>query len=67
MRKPLTRGVTTDVTLREIETRHNQLSRYDSTPSVKQLQDAEVFLIDDGTTRYLAVRSGDTIFKVEVS
>lgn len=66
MRK-LTRGVPIDNTLREIETRHNQLKKFSNSPNVKQLQDAEVFLIDDGTTRYLAVRSGGSVFKVEVS
>ena len=67
MRKPLTRGAVIDTTRREIETRHNELSKYESTPDVKLLQDAEVFLIDDGTTRYLAVRSGGSIYKVEVT
>jgi DeoR/GlpR family transcriptional regulator of sugar metabolism len=66
MRK-LTRGVPIDNTLREIETRHNQLKVFPSTPAVRQLQDGEIFFIDDGTTRYLAIRSGSSIRKVEVS
>jgi len=66
MRK-LTRGVPIDNTLREIETRHNQLSKYGSSPSVKQLQDAEICAIDDGTTVSLGLRVGGKLYKVDLT
>lgn len=67
MRKPLTRGVPIDNTLKEIETLHNQLSKFDANPSVRQLQDVEICVIDDGTTRSLGVRIGGTLYGVTLT
>jgi hypothetical protein len=67
MRKPLTRGVPVDSTLTEIEKRHNQLSKYGTTPDIKQLQDVEVFAIDDGTTVSIGMRLGGKIYKVDLT
>lgn len=67
MRKKLTRNTTRERNLEEIERLHNQLKKFDSTPDVQVIQDAEVVLINDNGTRYLGIRDGDTVYKVEVS
>jgi len=44
-----------------------ELKVYPSTPDAKQVRNNSTFIIDDGTTRYLGVRIGNEILKVEVS
>lgn len=66
MRK-LTRGLPMDETLREIEIRHNQLSRYSATPNIKQLQDAELCLIEANGTVSLGLRTQGAIYKVDLT
>lgn len=41
--------------------------RYTSKPSIKQLQNVEVFVADDGSTRRLAVRLDGDLYWVELS
>lgn len=43
------------------------LKVYPSVPDVKQVRNNSTFLIDDGTTRYIGVRIGNEILKVQVT
>lgn len=44
-----------------------ELKVYPTTPDVKQVRNNSTFIIDDGTNRYLGVRIGNEILKVQVS
>ena len=43
------------------------LKVYPSVPDVKQVRNNSTFIIDDGTTRYIGVRIGNEILKVQVT
>lgn len=55
--------------VREIEDlfQSKSLDKYETTPDVKLLHDVQLCLIDDGTTVSLALRNGDTMYKIDLT
>jgi len=43
------------------------MRKYKSTPSIKQMRNTELVVIDDGGTRQLAVRIDGVLYSVEVT
>jgi len=67
MKHSMTRGVSIDRTLDEIEKYHNQLKKYGDTPDIRQLNDIELCTVNDGTNVYLALRDGGKLYRVQLT
>ena len=67
MKHSMTRGVSIDRTLDEIEKYHNQLKKYGDTPDIRQLKDYELCVIDDGSSVSLGLRGKNKLYRVELT